>query len=524
MSQLQVEVLFPYEAADKNQLSLVVGERVTVMQGNERGWWIGSKADGSMGLFPAAYCREVRDAPKFAVSSEMKSMQLHEHPLSQAPPSQNATPMVSLNGSTQQSSGNNFAARRQRQDELRREMGFDDDADGMVEAHADPSGASSGNGIITGGGPSPKMDEVIRLRATKAAIESDLKKIRKAQAKRKVELAEKEARCSTLLAQRADNVRKVHEKGELLADLNARTEVLQAAFMDEPLPEYVPPGGTARAVSSTSATSSGMGSPVQSARAPAPSIPPSSAATSAAPSTVASPRSMSPRVRHDGLGPAPSVADPDTDIASDKARKLYKKYVKRIAEAVAVRDDEERRLRKYEKKVAKRRAELEAVEAEAQLHAQERKYTAAAANDASAKAGRDAEAALAAATAELEDVRAKVKGLQKDVAKVQKKLAKGGAATQVINEDIAAAEAWQQNFAAEKAKAEARVAALEREVAEARTTAAKGRTSLDDAKAKEQAFFDDINARVAKDRARIAEYQAAIAKCQQQLAEAAASK
>ncbi|KAL9654606.1 hypothetical protein ABK040_006668 [Willaertia magna] len=56
-----VEVLFNFDATDKQHLSLKQYEKVRVIQTHESQWWIGEKENGEVGLFPANYARRVNN-------------------------------------------------------------------------------------------------------------------------------------------------------------------------------------------------------------------------------------------------------------------------------------------------------------------------------------------------------------------------------------------------------------------------------------------------------------------------------
>eukprot|EP00730_Choanoeca_flexa_P004575 TRINITY_DN11737_c0_g1_i7.p1 TRINITY_DN11737_c0_g1~~TRINITY_DN11737_c0_g1_i7.p1 ORF type:complete len:124 (+),score=14.81 TRINITY_DN11737_c0_g1_i7:141-512(+) len=57
-----VKVLFDYEAADDDELSLVEGELITNVKQEEGGWWEGTSPSGKTGMFPDNFVEVVPDA------------------------------------------------------------------------------------------------------------------------------------------------------------------------------------------------------------------------------------------------------------------------------------------------------------------------------------------------------------------------------------------------------------------------------------------------------------------------------
>jgi hypothetical protein len=49
--------LYPYEAGDEGELSFKEGDRITIYQKGEDGWWFG-ELNGKRGLFPSNYTKE----------------------------------------------------------------------------------------------------------------------------------------------------------------------------------------------------------------------------------------------------------------------------------------------------------------------------------------------------------------------------------------------------------------------------------------------------------------------------------
>lgn len=51
----EVDVIYPYQSAEKNQISLAPKERILVLQPDASGWWIGKNSKGEVGIFPSTY-------------------------------------------------------------------------------------------------------------------------------------------------------------------------------------------------------------------------------------------------------------------------------------------------------------------------------------------------------------------------------------------------------------------------------------------------------------------------------------
>ncbi|KAF0972250.1 hypothetical protein FDP41_009454 [Naegleria fowleri] len=56
-----VEVLYNFFPSDKQHLTLTQYEKVKVIETHESNWWIGERANGEVGLFPANYVRRVEE-------------------------------------------------------------------------------------------------------------------------------------------------------------------------------------------------------------------------------------------------------------------------------------------------------------------------------------------------------------------------------------------------------------------------------------------------------------------------------
>ena len=52
-------VLFEYEAQREDELTLVPGEELTILQEDE-GWWLGAMPDGRQGLFPSNFTERIQ--------------------------------------------------------------------------------------------------------------------------------------------------------------------------------------------------------------------------------------------------------------------------------------------------------------------------------------------------------------------------------------------------------------------------------------------------------------------------------
>ncbi|KAF0972531.1 hypothetical protein FDP41_009434 [Naegleria fowleri] len=59
-----VEVLYNFFPSDKQHLTLTQYEKVKVIETHESNWWIGERANGEVGLFPANYVRRVSKKSK----------------------------------------------------------------------------------------------------------------------------------------------------------------------------------------------------------------------------------------------------------------------------------------------------------------------------------------------------------------------------------------------------------------------------------------------------------------------------
>ena len=125
--QVIAEALYPYSAAEGNQISLQLHEKIWVLEKDKSGWWIGKRqGTGEVGVFPSTYVRVLED--KFNRPKEQKQIQ----PLTQV---------------------NNKPKHQDKEKEWKAELGFDSDSD-------DNKGASD--------------ERTLRLRAENAQLRKSL--------------------------------------------------------------------------------------------------------------------------------------------------------------------------------------------------------------------------------------------------------------------------------------------------------------------------------------------------------------
>ncbi|KAF0978033.1 hypothetical protein FDP41_002925 [Naegleria fowleri] len=70
-----VEVLYNFFPSDKQHLTLTQYEKVKVIETHESNWWIGERANGEVGLFPANYVRRVQDIAEESPRPKEKTFQ-----------------------------------------------------------------------------------------------------------------------------------------------------------------------------------------------------------------------------------------------------------------------------------------------------------------------------------------------------------------------------------------------------------------------------------------------------------------
>ena len=67
-----VEIFHSFRAQERHQLNLTAGEKLTVIDKDPSGWWIGRNAKGVVGIFPSTYSRAVTNsAPTAEVTREL---------------------------------------------------------------------------------------------------------------------------------------------------------------------------------------------------------------------------------------------------------------------------------------------------------------------------------------------------------------------------------------------------------------------------------------------------------------------
>jgi hypothetical protein len=464
---LEVQVVFPYTASDKNQLTLTPGERITVVQASNRGWWIGAKEDGSMGLFPSAYCKPIERTQSFAVPLEQKTLQLaagNPSPLNGV--SLVSSAMSSPNESSRQQS-------RMNAQKIRDQLGLG----GEEEGGFGPRPTSAKHDRL--------VETVSNLRRLRAAVESDVNCINNAGKTIAASLAQRGGEQRHVVDQRQSLVASIQQMDAELTDLLKINEVLRCAFMDEPLPEYVPRG------SSTS------------------------------PPPAAGNGEQTPLVEEEGdevdaaddapaAGPSSTIKSPD-DIEDAKLKKTALKLLKRVDEAKEVEEGYEKKLRKLEKKIAKAQAAAKDHEENttgqraAQQAAMSAAETAAVAKLAEAKAELDAQ------LARLDQLDLEAQAAEKTRAKAAKKVAKGDAALQELRAELAHIATLKTSSGAMVAAAQSEVAHLRAALAAAEDEVRAAERLQEAAKAEEAANGSDLARRVEKEKTRIAEYRSAIA-------------
>ena len=366
------EVIFPYQALDVDQISLVVGEKVTVLHKNSTGWWVGRNDKGQVGAFPASYTKETAaERPKFVVPKEVKTSMLQGHVGGvTASQMQSAHGVQPMNRST--TTGLSSADERQ----MKKLLGIEDEADGCNDVDEDASVASPASSPLYGLGSStlrtPKsssgravesmnLDRIILLRKEVKTLRSDISKLsekekqltmyRSTDQTVKVVIQREVEQLKDLIVSRANTVQ----------DLEHRIDVLKCALEGQPLPQYAPPRGNS--TSSTAVTPSCVSPAVQPLASP--QFPSAAApASSAAAGGIAT---MDPAVQV--LISTPSsvfMLEPtDAELEADPlARKIIKKLGKRIAEAKATRDDYTKQAQKLHKRIKKFTSAAQELDAE----------------------------------------------------------------------------------------------------------------------------------------------------------------
>jgi kinesin family protein C2/C3 len=74
---LVVEVFHPYRAQEKHQLTIAAGEKLTVIEKDPSGWWVGRNAKNVVGVFPSTYTRKVTpQAPPAEFTRELAAARI----------------------------------------------------------------------------------------------------------------------------------------------------------------------------------------------------------------------------------------------------------------------------------------------------------------------------------------------------------------------------------------------------------------------------------------------------------------
>lgn len=68
----QVTVSFSYTAQNSDEVSLVKGEIVTVINKDDPAWWKGENSQGAVGLFPANYVQPMVETDQSPSSNQCK--------------------------------------------------------------------------------------------------------------------------------------------------------------------------------------------------------------------------------------------------------------------------------------------------------------------------------------------------------------------------------------------------------------------------------------------------------------------
>eukprot|EP01061_Rhynchopus_euleeides_P016794 TRINITY_DN28115_c0_g1_i1.p1 TRINITY_DN28115_c0_g1~~TRINITY_DN28115_c0_g1_i1.p1 ORF type:complete len:1031 (+),score=493.01 TRINITY_DN28115_c0_g1_i1:63-3095(+) len=109
-----VEVLYPYSAAEPNQISLHPHEKITVLEKDKSGWWIGKRSNDDVGIFPSTYVRVVEDRLKFNRPKELKQLP--------------------LSSGSAQAGGARRSSEDDKAKQWRHELGLDSDSDADTDA------------------------------------------------------------------------------------------------------------------------------------------------------------------------------------------------------------------------------------------------------------------------------------------------------------------------------------------------------------------------------------------------------
>ena len=82
----EAKVLYNFDAQDENELGIVEGETVTVIDTNVgQGWWMARSSDGRQGVVPESYLERLdTGAPPPPSSLERPGVTTHNNPLRQS--------------------------------------------------------------------------------------------------------------------------------------------------------------------------------------------------------------------------------------------------------------------------------------------------------------------------------------------------------------------------------------------------------------------------------------------------------
>ncbi len=73
----RAEVVFPYDAEQEDELSLTVGDIITILDMQDEGWWHG-ELNGKQGVFPENFVKLLEDrAPPTGLKSFIMLLTTH---------------------------------------------------------------------------------------------------------------------------------------------------------------------------------------------------------------------------------------------------------------------------------------------------------------------------------------------------------------------------------------------------------------------------------------------------------------
>jgi hypothetical protein len=473
-----MEVVFPYTATDKNQLTLKGGNAIKVVQSKPDALWaIGSLQSGplagTVGLFLVAYCRPLRQRATFNVPAERKASVLDARDLQAGSPKMRPTtanPASPTMGSRRQSMASavfsprasEYAIGRSNAAKSLASLGFDDDDD---DDEGDDGFDDPERNLV--------FDKVTTARKMLHVLERDVKKLKHKKAELARRQKERDADINKLQRQSDLEVADLKAAGARAVDLQNRLAVLQALFLGEDVPDYASPAHG---------------------------------------SLDASPMASSLDVDPPKAKVEPMTADDVEAIADDKVRKLVRKFAKRLDESAQLLGEYESEQKKLEKKGAKYDARIKAAETELEhaTLAMAAEMSGAAAQQASEIA--DATADKTAAANALADLQEKELNVNADIAKLKKKLDKGDKKLTELGAELAELKAWKAGSDEELAgqKTRVRAALMEAEACDGAVDALRAKLALD----RDNLVGDDahLKKRVVIEHQRIADIDKDIAK------------